>query len=377
MSEASRHGLLLFSFDYPPLCGGVARLTSNLVRQLGRQGVEVSVLTRAALRQGSCAQPAAAPELRLAWRRPFPAVAAWRRLRLERPGLVVCGIWYPEGLIATLAGVRPLVVLAHGGELLDGTAGPRGALRRRLRRRVLESADLVVANSGYTRALIAKAAPRSRATTALPGVEAGRFSPAPAAKTTPSGRLVIGTVSRLFRYKGHEVVLSALAGLPRQLRRRVVYRIAGTGPDGPWLRSRAAALGVRDRVEWCGHVPESELAAFYRAADLVVLCSREEHRARRVEGFGIALLEAQACGVPVVASRSGGMVDAVDHGRGGWLIEPDDHRALGRLLERLIEEPDELRRAGRAARARVEHAFTLERYVERFASALAARGLGV
>lgn len=367
--------MLLFSFDYPPHSGGIARLTFELARGFFQRGVEVSVLTGRPREARLASQPPAPPEERIEGGTPLLQAAAWRRLRRVRRGdAVVCGIWYPEGLTARLAGARPLVVLAHGAELLDGASGPEAGMRRHLRRRILESADLVVANSEYTRALVSSAAPRSKAVTVLPGTDTSRFAPA-AGEKRPGSDLLLGSVSRLFRYKGHEVVFRALAGLPQPARRRVGYRIAGRGPDEAHLRNLARALGVHDRVEWCGHVPEAELVDFYRATDLFVLCSREEPEARRVEGFGLAFLEAQACGVPAVGTRSGGVSEAVEEGDGGWLIAADDHPALGRLLLRLLEDPESRRRAGRAARARVERAFSLEHYLERFSSALSAAGL--
>ena len=87
------------------------------------------------------------------------------------------------------------------------------------------------------------------------------------------------------------------------------------------------------------------------------------------------IAEAQACGTPVVGTRTGGIPDAVREGEGGWLIEQDDAEGLAGILSRLADSPDEFRSAGRAARARVEREFTWERYMTRFVAELASRGI--
>jgi phosphatidylinositol alpha-1,6-mannosyltransferase len=106
--------VLAFAFGFPPDEGGIARLCDELVAGLRRRGVVVEVLSKAAA--GSASAPLAAVPVRRVWgRRPRRDLAAWRALRDAGPlAAVVCGLWYPEGLLAVLAGVRPLVILAHG-----------------------------------------------------------------------------------------------------------------------------------------------------------------------------------------------------------------------------------------------------------------------
>ena len=96
-----------------------------------------------------------------------------------------------------------------------------------------------------------------------------------------------------------------------------------------------------------------------------------------MEGFGLAFLEAQACGTPVVGTRTGGIPDAVKDGEGGWLIEADDCAALGAILRNLIRSPESFASAGRLARRRVEHECTWNRYFENLSSALAQKRIEV
>ena len=169
----------------------------------------------------------------------------------------------------------------------------------------------------------------------------------------------------------------ALAGLPASERNRLIYLVAGRGPDQARLQARAQDLGVDSSIRWLGYVAEDDLPDLYRASDLFVLCTREDLAASEVEGFGLVFLEAQACGTPVVGVRAGGIPDAIDHDDGGWLIDADDAPALMRLILHLTRDPGLLRQAGMAARARIERQCTWEHYLQRFNAALNAEGISL
>jgi phosphatidylinositol alpha-1,6-mannosyltransferase len=106
-----------------------------------------------------------------------------------------------------------------------------------------------------------------------------------------------------------------------------------------------------------------------------VLCSREVIERQEVEGFGLVFLEAQACGTPVIGTRSGGIPDAVKEGEGGWLIAPDDSATLTSILSSLSTDPESFRKMGEEARLRVERECTWEHYMRRFTTALGAKGI--
>lgn len=134
---------------------------------------------------------------------------------------------------------------------------------------------------------------------------------------------VLMTMGRLVgrtRKKGFDRVLEIL---PRLLATHPAtrYLIAGKGPDRDRLAAKAEQLGVRDHVVFVGYVPESEKADHFRLADAYVMPSRGE-------GFGLVVLEALACGVPVVGSTADGTAEALQHGRFGAVVNPDDDNAL-------------------------------------------------
>jgi phosphatidyl-myo-inositol dimannoside synthase len=369
--------VLFFSFNYPPHGGGVSRLCLELVSGLQRKGADVRVLSERRNDAGSCIP--AAPEERVTALRPWRELAAFGKLRRADPSaVVVCGLWYPEGLLATLAGASPRVILAHGLELRPTRARWRRRFWHWLLQLVLRQARLVVANSNYTAGLVRA---RGLVAAALPlGVDHRRFCPGDrqAARrrlNLPDDKRVIVTVSRILLHKGHRLVFQALAALPEPVRTRIVYMIAGQGRDMPRLQHEAEALGLGGVVHWLGYVPEADLAELYRSANLFVLCSREDPERPEVEGFGLALLEAQACGTPVVGTYTGGIPDAVLESRGGWLIDQDDAGALAAILAHLVEAPGEFERMGRIARERVEQECTWEHYVERLVRTLGLHGI--
>src|SRR5580698_6550503 len=133
-------GLLLFAFEYPPVSGGIARLSVEIGRTFERDRRNAFVLT-----QGCTAAPpdSGLPEVRVDARRPIRERQAFRWLRKQVRSSkgrhsTICGVWYPEGLIAYLAGVRPLVILAHGAELLPPMSRWRRPFWHVLQRLVLE-----------------------------------------------------------------------------------------------------------------------------------------------------------------------------------------------------------------------------------------------
>ncbi len=271
------------------------------------------------------------------------------------------------------------MVMAHGLELMPAVQAWRRGLWRFLLRRVLTSADLVVANSRYTANLAKAAAPGARVECILLGVDAERFRPAEdraALRATLglTGKIVICTVARIAAYKGIDVVLHALALLNDEERRDVAYVVVGKGTELPALQKLAEELGVARLVRWCGYVAEHDLPSYYQAADLFVLCTRQSEERQSVEGFGLVFLEAQACGTPVVGTRTGGIPDAVREGEGGWLIAQDDVAALTSIFRRQRQNPESFRREGERARQRVLREATWGHYVEKLQALLAPLG---
>jgi glycosyltransferase involved in cell wall biosynthesis len=176
------------------------------------------------------------------------------------------------------------------------------------------------------------------------GVDVERFEPVD--RPPPSGTLRVGFVGRLIRHKGVDVLLDAVAPDPR-----LTVEIFGAGPEHDALVAQADRLGIGHRVSFHGHVGGDDVPGVYRRIDVLAVPSIP--LPSWIEQFGRVVAEAQASGVPVVASASGSLPDVV--GDDGLLVPPGDPGALGAALARFLDEPglwDRLRAAGIAGAER-------------------------
>jgi glycosyltransferase involved in cell wall biosynthesis len=176
-----------------------------------------------------------------------------------------------------------------------------------------------------------------------------------------NGHVRVGIVGRLAPWKGQDVFLAAAERLaPRFPDARFV--LAGSALFGEHdfegeLRRRAESGPLRGRVEFLGFC--DDVWSVYRDLDVAV------HASTLAEPYGNVVLEAMASRTPIVAAAAGGPLELVEHGRNGLLVPPGDADALAATLDRLLRDPDERRRLGRAGREHVERNFSLERDARR------------
>lgn len=156
------------------------------------------------------------------------------------------------------------------------------------------------------------------------------------------------TVGRLDLRKGHDMVIRALAAL-RQERPNVRYVIVGDGQERTRLMSLARNLGVQDAVLFAGYQPARLLPDYYRLCDVFAMPNRELPDGD-TEGLGLVFLEAGACGKPVIGGRAGGAVEAVAHGRTGYLVDPTGPDDVAARLNELLADPALRREMGAAGR---------------------------
>lgn len=162
------------------------------------------------------------------------------------------------------------------------------------------------------------------------------------------GDCLIVSVGRMVGWKGLRIVLEAIAALPQRYR----YLAVGTGPEEAVLKQQVKQLGIAGRVHFCGRVAHADLPRLLSQGDLFVQPSVGE------EAFGISVVEAMACGLPVLASNNGGLPEIVVEGETGHLLRPGDPAAWREAIERTASDGARLKMLGANARARAESVFT-------------------
>ena len=302
--------------------------------------------------------------------------AVWRALRRFRPHIVqvhesdgalaallvavVGALLVPRPLLVALLqvsyveelrAVRPLVaegrVLGRPGAVELRFRWLKGPLQVILGCLTAWAADLVLAPSAVTAAEIRRDY-RVDAVGVIPNVTGGRVvEPVPA--EVPEGEQgYLLFVGRLRIRKGVEVLLEALRDLrPARLAR---LRIAGDGEHRGRLERRVSELDLGEAVTFLGNCDAGRVRRLLAGAAALVVPSI-------YEGMPLVVLEAMAAGVPVVASAVSGIPEVVEDGETGWLVPPEDPRALEQALEDVLARPQEARRRGEAGRRRVEECF--------------------
>jgi phosphatidylinositol alpha-1,6-mannosyltransferase len=371
---------VLVAYDYPPARGGVARVMDEMARRYPGGALVVSTG-----RAPACGADVAPPEVEID-RMPLPArqlrvvpgLLLWGRrvaslARERKAGFVWAGSLKPAAYVARWARERtgvPYGILVYGNDLLTlQHQVHRSAIQRVTATALLRSAAVLVAVSEWTR-------DQARALTGEMGVDVPirvvplgadpvRFHPdVDAAPVRLRHGMVDGawllTVGASAPHKGVDTAFRALAEL-RKGRPSLRYAVAGARQHTEALRRLADAHGVADRVVFIPDVTEAELPGLYRAADLYLGVSRRDGRS--VEGFGIALAEASAAGLPVIAGRSGGIPELVRDGETGLLVDPERTGPLVQAIERLLDNPQLSRRLADAGRAEVERYYNWDRVI--------------
>ena len=158
---------------------------------------------------------------------------------------------------------------------------------------------------------------------------------------------MILTVGRLQKRKGHDMMIRALPAILRTVP-NTLYAIVGDGEERPALEELVAQLGLRNVVQFLGELPDADTRVCYQQCDLFALPNRQV--GDDFEGFGMVLLEAQACGKPVVAGDSGGTAETMRVPETGLVVPSDGPEPLAKLLTGLLADRERLARMGAAGR---------------------------
>jgi len=263
--------------------------------------------------------------------------------------------------LARLLGVRSIVFEAVNGGVWRARSWKKKLLN--LRTRLLtQPVKRVVAISAFVKEqLIQAGVPGNKIVVRHLGVDSKRYTPEPDAKLRLAERyairseeIVLVTVSFLNPIKHTETILEACSLLvERGVRLRLL--VAGDGPRRRELEALCQTIGIADRVHWLGHCDDPR--QLLQGGDVFALASVGE-------AFGFVLCEAMACGIPVVATRSGGIVEVVEDGKTGLLVPPLDPGALADSIQQLLENPELRRSIVATGPNRVRAKFTVEATIE-------------
>jgi glycosyltransferase involved in cell wall biosynthesis len=293
-----------------------------------------------------------------------------RLLRRERPDIVHASSSKAGVLARLAAGLArvPIRVFTVHGWAFKAHSGLSSRLYRWADRLIkpLTTSTICVSERELAAGVEARTCDDGQRTVVIPN--AVDVSVAPQSQHDRATPLIV-SVGRLKAPKDFITLIRALSALPS---RSFEAAIVGEGPDRRELEQEIDRLGLAERVQLAGE--RSDVPKLLARADIFVLSSASE-------GLPVSVLEAMAAGLPVVASRVGGVPEVVLDGRTGVLVRPSDPDVLAAALERLVVQPALRRRLGAAGRSRAEECFDLEPFrrahVELYSRELARRGLPV
>ncbi len=292
-----------------------------------------------------------------------------RLVKTENIQAIHCGKSLPEGLVALLIKITkgiPYYLYVHGEEIESALLSREYKLLNKL---VLRNARKIVCNSKNTKRLLKKwgEAIHNNAIVLYPGVDTEYFKPVKDIQNPYAGKRLITTISRLQKRKGHANLIEAI-GLLKQKIPDVQYLIVGDGEEKANLESLIKEKNLEDYVKILTDVDNEGLIRFYNYADIFVLPNIQV--GNDIEGLGIVLLEAQACGTPVIAGQSGGTLEALSPNVTGQLVDANNIQKLAETIEGMLMDRKRLGHMSTEAREFVEHQFSWKVQIDRAKDAL-------
>jgi len=359
----------MLSHGYYPRIGGVERQLAAVVPLLQARGMEPYVLTRRLRGTQRFETVGGAPVYRLPVPGPKPlasltfTLSALPLIKRLNPDLIHAHELISPATTAIAArklfGI-PVVATVHGSGLSSDVLRLKRRFLGKTRLKILcrEIAAFCVISAVIDRELATEGVPVQKRISIPNGVDTGRFAPlAPAQKKALRSRLALPAEARIVIFVGRlapEKRVDLLTGIWRSVRQavpRALLLILGSGPEEAGLKQRAG-----DGILFLGSQPD--VTPYLQAADLFVLPSA-------AEGLSLALLEALACGLPVIATSVGGNPEVIRHLETGWLTPPDDPPALTEAIVTLLEDEKLQSKLRENARAHAVQNYSLVKMADR------------
>lgn len=361
--------LCLLTNDYPPIEGGISAYVKGLRHGFDTLGHQCEVRffpVNARVPLGEPDVPTFPVKGRWTFSRFHSAKKALGRAedRLRDADLVIVSSWSPLGAAykAVLGKRKPKsVLLIYGNDVLEPLRSKRQSKRMK---EVFESFDFLAAISRYTASLCNRVTKKEVAVIGG-GLERKFLQDKADVHTSGQDReFTFLSVGRLIERKGCGLVIESLARI-RHLLSNWRYVIIGNGPYESVLRDLALKHNLAENVQIMVNVGSEELLEWYRVSDVFVMVSREIPDKGEVEGLGLVYMEAGGASLPVIAGRTGGVVEVVQEGVNGFLVEPLSVEQLSEALLKLYRDPSLRERLGAKGRLLAEKEWKWEKVAQK------------
>lgn len=335
--------VFLITSEFPPQPGGLGHQAASLAFWLQRSGIDIGVVTNSRGLGSEADEKAfdrkASFPIRRASRHRMVAFTYFQRISLvfsqikcATPMIVMASgkfsIWL-AGFLGLFYSHHRYIAILHGSELaLNGLSGW-------LTKFCLGKFEQGIAVSWFTKSLAEKLAPQLIVTVIPNGFEPDRLDYFPGKCPLP-GFPALVTVGNVSRRKGQQNIIRALPAILERYP-KAHYHIIGIPTERTALESLAMELSVQECTTFHGALPDEELAPHLRGMDIFLMLS-ESQPDGDVEGFGIAILEANHLGLPAIGANDSGITDAIKDGYSGKLVSPKDTKAIADAVENIMQD---------------------------------------
>ncbi len=353
--------LIVATRDFKPSVGGVAEYTHNLALSLKNAGHNVLVVSRTVDDSESFDLNAGYKIYRIKNNFFQEIINIKPENRFDYIIVNKCGSDWDKSFILSKLLRSKLCLIAHGLEITDTN---NNQLKIKIS---LKHSNLVICNSSYTQEVVVNKGVKRKKTFILnPGVVADDTYDEKLYRTTidryhiDEEKTIILSLCRIVERKGLDTTISALS----LIKKPITYIIAGEGPYLNELKKLAKSMQLTN-ILFIGSVTDEEKKVLYKLCDLYVMPNRILSN-NDVEGFGITFLEANLYNKPVIGGRSGGVIDAIEDGKSGYLVDPYSVEDLKEKIAYLIENKKVSKNIGEYGKSRAENYFNWDYLIGKF-----------
>jgi phosphatidyl-myo-inositol dimannoside synthase len=349
-----RNTITLLTSEFPPGPGGIGNHAYNLAKWLSISNYSVEVITDS--RKEFYGDISSFDEninfnVKRSKRHKGPYVGISSRLFLyfkailnssQNEIFIASGkfpIWVC-GIFSKIFQHKKFIAIVHGSEV-----NPKGKLNRMYIKWCLNKMDLVIAVSNYTKSLINKLDNKTRVDVIPNGFDEVKFKENKIKKIN-SDQLLLITVGTLSSRKGQKNVIKVLPKIKKE-NPNLMYHIVGLPKEEKEILKLAKSLKVQEYIEIHGPLNDKKMIKLLNKSDIFMMLSQES-KLGDVEGFGIAILEANNLGIPAIGSKKTGIEDAICDGFSGYLVDPNDKNQINFCINKILNDYEKFSKNSKA-----------------------------